>query len=119
MIAINVDSAKNTILIKMAGAISSEETAKAVIKLFEIAPQMKENFNVINDISGLLTISPEQSETLNKVNLKLLSTYKVNKIIRVVGKSRTVLVQLSVSDKRKGINEVIYVPTIKEAIELL
>ncbi|MCB0284364.1 MAG: hypothetical protein KDF60_17405 [Calditrichaeota bacterium] len=119
MIAINVDSAKNTILVKIAGAISAEQTTKAVIKLFEVAPKMKENFSVINDISGLLTISAEQSETLNKVNQKLLNTYKINKIIRVVGKSRDVLIQLSVSDKRTGLKNVIYVPTMKEAIQLL
>lgn len=117
MIVINVDSAKNSILIKMAGAISQEESNKTIVKLFELAPKMKKDFYVINDLSGLESLSKEQSNTLAKVHEKLISTYPVKKIIRVIGRSRTVLLQLSVADKKIGLQKITYVPTMQEAIK--
>ena len=102
----------------MAGTISKDEINKSVVRLFELIPQMHDNFSIINDVSALNSITTEQTTTLLKVNEKIIQLYKLNKIIRIVGKSKTVLLQLSAADKKAGIKNIYYVPTIKEAISL-
>jgi len=53
---------------------------------------------------------------LDKQNNRIIVKF-IGKVIRVIGKSKPLLVQLSLLDKKHQLNNIFYVPTINQAMQ--
>ena len=118
MITFDLDETQNYIIIKMFGNISIDHASRNLNDFTNLCRKLSDNFTIINDISGLSIDSEAELVTLNKVNRKIFELFKVGKVIRVVGKSKPILMQLVKIDKEFNLKDIYYVPTIKEAIAL-
>ena len=118
MIDIQVDRENNRAMIKMSGNVSYEEAGQSIKKVFEACRDLEDDFSIINDISNLQIRSEEELRTLNKVHLKMSDSFKIGKVIRVIGKSKSILIKLSKIDKEFNLKNIHYVPTMMEAVAL-
>jgi len=73
---------------------------------------------VINDLSKL-DAEPEVLLTLNKIHLKMKELFRIGKVIRVIGRSKRLLVELSSLDKKFNITSIHYISTLEAAIDLI
>ena len=118
MITFDLDEPKNFIIIKMFGKISIDDASNNLNNFTNLCRKLSDCFTIINDISGLSIDSEAELVTLNKINRKMFELFKVGKVIRVVGKSKPILMKLSKIDKNFNLKDIYYVPTLKEAIAL-
>jgi len=118
MITFNLDEPKNQIIIKMSGNISIDDASRNLNDIANLCRKLSDNFTIVNDISELSIDSEAELVTLNKVNRKMFELFKVGKVIRVVGNSRPILMQLSKIDKKFNLKDIYYVPTMNEALAL-
>ena len=99
MITFTLDKSNNQIVVKMSGSISVDEAARSLNEVANACKELQDNFVFINDISELHFDSEAKLITLNKVHMKMLDLFKIKKFIRVIGKSKDLLTQLSKIDK--------------------
>jgi hypothetical protein len=118
MITFDLDEPKNFIIIKMFGKISIDDASNNLNNFTNLCRKLSDCFTIINDISGLSIDSEAELVTINKINRKIFELFKVGKVIRVVGKSKPILMKLSKIDKNFNLKDIYYVPTLKEAIAL-
>lgn len=118
MISFTPDSENNRLYIKMAGSITQEEVEPAVNQLVESIKVLSDGFHVINDIAQFKDVFDGGFDKLAKV-LEFLRNQKPGKIFRIVGNSHQNLVLFGKFDKIYGHNDVIYVPTLKDALDKL
>ena len=118
MITFDLDEPKNFIIIKMFGKISIDDASNNLNNFTNLCRKLSDCFTIINDISGLSIDSEAELVTLNKINRKMFELFKVGKVIRVVGKSKPILMKLSKIDKNFNLKDIYYVPTLKETIAL-
>ncbi len=118
MITFNLDKSGNRVVIKMSGNISTDEAIRNLNEFVDMCKELEDNFTIINDISEINIDTEAKLITLNKVHMKIFELFKVGKIIRIIGKSKSVLIQLSKIDKKFNLKNIHYVPTMKEAVDL-
>jgi hypothetical protein len=117
MISINLDKQNNRIMIKFIGQVTSEESSVNAKRFFEAVNDLDENFTIISDFSLWEVQSEEQLRMLLNLHMKVNELHKVGKVIRVVGKSKPLLVHLLQLDKKHQLTNIHYVPTINQAMQ--
>ena len=118
MHSIRKDIKYNRIYITLHGVIPFDEAMKVKEKLFKEVEGLQPGFDVVNDISKLISADEKAAKFLEEVN-KYFVFKKVKRIIRVVGHSKAGLVLFAKhSPKYDGV-EIKYVPTLKEAEDML
>lgn len=118
MISFDLDKARNRIFINMSENISVDEAGMNIKKFVDLCKELEDGFSIINDISKLDMVSDAELVTLTKVHIKMCELFKVGSVIRIVGESKSLLMQLSQIDKKFDLKNIYYVPTMKEAVAL-
>jgi len=119
MINVNPNFEKNTIYVKIDGVPGSEEINQKIAEFIKICGQMKAGFNIINDVSDLKSDDLTQFDLLSQLHKKIQTSFSVNKIIRVIGGSKLLLVKLLKVDEKFKINDIKYVATMNDAEKLI
>ena len=117
MITINLDKSENRVFLILNGVIRKSEAATNLKRFFEALQHLDDNFTIITDLSGLRLNANEELLLLINLHLKTQELFKVGRVIRVVGKSKPLLVYLSKLDQKNNLSNIHYVPTINDAIE--
>ncbi len=118
MYKVKKDVGKNRLYIVLSGIfpISDAKNAKELI-LKEIE-DLQPNFDVINDISQFIRGQEEAGKVLQDIMLLLIDK-KVNRIVRVIGESKTGLIQFANFSLQIESYKLKYLPTMKDAEEYL
>ena len=115
---IKSDIEKNRLYITITGTLSVEEAEKAKKLIFREIETLKPNFDVINDISKFIRGADEAGPVLKEI-MAILINKNVNKVVRVVGTSKTGLLQFANYSIQADSYKLNYVPTLEEAEKLL
>jgi hypothetical protein len=118
MHTINKDIARNRLIISLNGIIPFPEAIKIRDLIINAVADLQPGFDSINDLSKFIRGDDEAATVLGEV-INYLFEKKVRRIVRIVGPSRTGLMQFakySPPDKNKIVK---YVPTMEEAEKLL
>ena len=118
MVKIKVDESKQRIYITISGVLSLLEARKAKESIERAIQALSPGFAVINDISKLIRADEEGGVVLKEIILLLMKS-GVRKIIRVVGTSKTGLIQFANNSIPLDNYELSYVPSLEEAERLL
>ena len=118
MYKIKKDVDKNRLYIILSGIfpISDAKNAKALI-MKEI-DELQPHFDVVNDISQFIRGQEEAGKILQDIMLLLIDK-KVNRIVRVIGESKTGLIQFANYSLQIESYKLKYLPTIAEAEKYL
>lgn len=112
------DIKNNRLYITLSGVISIEEAEEIKEKIIKETDSLKPGFDVINNISKLIQGDDRAGIILQNI-VKYFSQKGVNRIIRVVGTSKTGLMQFAkFTQQMEGVN-IHYFPTIEDANEFL
>ena len=112
------DIKKNRLYITLQGFISNSEARNVKSEVIEEIEGLLPGFDVINDLSKLVNAEERSAPVLSEVTSYMLSK-KVNRIVRVVGQSKTGLMLFAKFSPENDSLNIKYVPTLKEAEELL
>jgi hypothetical protein len=115
---IKSDIEKNRLYITITGTLSVEEAEKAKKLIFREIETLKPNFDVINDISKFIRGADEAGPVLKEI-MAILISKNVNRVVRVVGTSKTGLLQFANYSIQADSYKLNYVPTLEEAEKLL
>lgn len=118
MIKVKADEIKNRLYITIIGTLSMDEAIEAKKNILKSIDLLSPGFNVINDISKFIH-SNEQTGIILKEIIILLIQKKVNKVIRVIGTSKTGLIQFAKNTLQLEQYQISYVPTLEEAESIL
>ena len=118
MYKIKRDEVKNRLYITLTGVLSLEEAKKARQAIEIESESLKPNFDLINDISKFIHGDEEAGKVLQSIMIFLIQK-KVNYVIRVVGTSKTGLMQFANNSLPIDSYKLKYVPTLEEAETLL
>jgi hypothetical protein len=118
MYKIKKDVEKNRLYILLSGIfpISDAKNAKEII-LKEI-DDLQPNFDVVNDISQFIRGQDEAGKVLQDIMLLLIDK-KVNRVVRVIGESKTGLLQFANYSLQIESYKLKYMPTMAEAEKYL
>jgi hypothetical protein len=118
MVKIKKDLKKNRLYITISGTLSYEEAKKAK-DLIEIEiEKLKPNFDLINDISKFIHGDEAAGIVLKEIMLLLIQK-KVNRIVRIIGASKTGLIQFANNSLPLDAYKLSYLPTVEEAEKYL
>ena len=112
------DQKNNRLYLTIYGIISLAEAKKIKELIIKEVNELQPGFVVINDISKLVNADEKAAVYLDEANNHSLAK-KVKMIIRVVGHSKTGLVLFAKHTSKPDSLEIKYVPTLKEAEDLL
>jgi hypothetical protein len=115
---IKADIEKNRLLITLIGTLSLEEAEKVKKLIFKEAESLQPDFDVINDISKFIRGADEAGQVLKEI-MAILISKKVNRIVRVVGTSKTGLLQFANYSIQADSYKISYVPTLEQAEKIL
>jgi hypothetical protein len=118
MFKIKNDIEKNRLYITLSGIFPVSEAKKAKECIQNEIDELQPNFDVINDISQFIHGQEEGGKILQEIMLLLIDK-KVNKIVRIVGPSKTGLIQFANYTLPIESYNLKYVPTLKEAEKFL
>ncbi|MBU0476082.1 MAG: hypothetical protein KKF62_18195 [Bacteroidetes bacterium] len=119
MIECKIDIENNLLLVFITSGMTKEDIANSIASVGPLVVQLKENFSIITDLSEYVSESLEQIAILNKVNLSIKQKVKVGKVVRIIGQSKTNLLNFSKMDKIFKMREIKYVASFKDAIKWL
>ena len=114
MYKIKKDIVRNRLYISITGVLSLEEAKKARHSIEVEVEFLKPNFDLINDISKFIHGDEEAGKVLQGIMIFLIQK-KVNYVIRVVGTSKTGLMQFANNSLPIDSYKLKYVPTMEEA----
>jgi hypothetical protein len=114
MFKIKQNKEKNRLYITLSGIVSITEAKKARDQLIKEASELQPNFDLINDISGLIRAQEEAGKILQEIMLLLIEK-KVNRVVRVVGESKEGLIQFANYSLPIASYKLKYIPTLEEA----
>jgi hypothetical protein len=115
---IKADTEKNRLYIILAGTLSlkdAESTRNLILKEIET---LKPNFDVVNDISKFIRGDDEAGRVLKEI-MAILMSKNVNRVVRVIGTSKTGLMQFANFSPQTDSYKLSYVPTLEEAEKIL
>lgn len=118
MIKVTADTAQNRLNITMIGTLSVEEAQKSKLTIESTIAALKPGFDVINDISRFIRGDDAAGNVLKEIII-LLIQYRVNRVVRVVGTSKSGLIQFANNTLQIDQYKISYVPTLEEAELLL
>ena len=118
MHVIKKDIEKNRLIISLSGVILYPEVLKIKDRIYKAVESLKPGFDTINDLSNFIKGDDDAATILGEVNKHLIEK-KVRRIVRIVGPSRTGLMQFA-KYSPPDVNQFIkYVPTMEEAEKIL
>jgi hypothetical protein len=118
MIKIKKDTGLNRLYITLTGIISFEAAMEAKQQIETEVEGLKPDFDLINDISKFIHGDDETGKILQEI-MYFLIRKKVNRVIRVVGTSKTGLIQFANNSLTVESYKLSYVPTLEEAEKIL
>ena len=118
MFKIKKDIKKNRLYITLSGIFPISEAKKAKEIIIKEIDELQSNFDVINDISQFIRGQDEAGKILQDIMLLLIDR-KVNRIIRVIGESKTGLLQFANYSLQIETYKLKYLPTLVEAEKFL
>ncbi|MBI3123165.1 MAG: hypothetical protein HYZ10_02045 [Ignavibacteriales bacterium] len=118
MIKISTNAAKNRLYISMIGVVTLEEAQKSKLTIEASAAALKTGFDVINDLSKFIRGDDAAGGVLKEIIILLIQK-GVNRVVRVVGTSKTGLLQFANNSLQIEQYKISYVPTLEEAELLL
>lgn len=118
MIKVTANTAQNRLNITMIGTLSVEEAQKSKLTIESTIATLKPGFDVINDISRFIRGDDAAGNVLKEIII-LLIQYRVNRVVRVVGTSKSGLIQFANNTLQIDQYKISYVPTLEEAELLL
>lgn len=118
MIKITTNTAKNRLYISMIGVVTLEEAQKSKLTIEASVAALKIGFDVINDLSKFIRGDDAAGGVLKEIIILLIQK-GVNRVVRVVGTSKTGLLQFANNSLQIEQYKISYVPTLEEAELLL
>jgi uncharacterized NAD-dependent epimerase/dehydratase family protein len=118
MFKIRKDIGKNRLYVTLSGIFPVSEAKNAKDDILREVGKLKPNFDVINDISEFIRGQEEGGIILQEI-MHILIEKKVNRIARVIGTSKTGLLQFANYSLQIDSYKVKYLPTIEEAEKFL
>jgi len=118
MIKITTDKAKNRLHIFMIGVVTFEEAQKSKLTIEDSIASLKAGFDVINDLSKFIRGDDKAGNVLKEIIILLIQK-GVNRVVRVVGTSRSGLLQFANNSIQIEQYKISYVPTLADAELLL
>lgn len=118
MIKVTADTAQNRLNITMIGTLSVEEAQKSKLTIESTIATLKPGFDVINDISRFIRGDDAAGNVLKEIIILLIQN-RVNRVVRVVGTSKSGLIQFANNTLQIDQYKISYVPTLEEAELLL
>lgn len=116
--SVSYDSRKNRLRIKLSGVFDYKASKKASNAVMAVMENVQKEFDVINDIKEVKSISDIRTVfQLRKINF-MMSQAGVNRIVRVVDTSNNLIVALFKKNTIKGA-AVFLAETVEEAEEIL
>lgn len=112
------DKNKNRLTVILKGNFNKSEGEKCVNEIVSAVNRLRRGFDVITDISEFMG-ADKKCEEFFLAMCKLMKIRGANHIIRVVGASKQALVTFATETLLVDNYTVKYVPTMKEAEELL
>ena len=118
MYKIRTDQVKNRLYITLGGILSMEEAQKTKSVIESSIKTLKPNFDVINDMSKLIRSDEVAGIVLKEIIIMLIQN-GVKRVVRVVGTSKTGLIQFANNSLQIEQYKISYVPSIEDAEEFL
>ncbi|MFA7421348.1 MAG: hypothetical protein WCZ90_16815 [Melioribacteraceae bacterium] len=118
MIKVTADTTQNRLHITMIGTLSVEEAQKSKLTIETTIASLKPGFDVINDISRFIRGDDAAGNVLKEIIILLIQN-RVNRVVRVVGTSKSGLIQFANNTLQIEQYKIHYVPTLEEAELLL
>ncbi len=114
MFKVTANTELNRLYISISGHIEMGEAKNIVQAVGRESKLLKTGFDVINDLSNYKFGNPSAGRLLQGA-IKYLQARGVNRVIRVVGKSKIALIQFARFTQIFSNYKTIYVPTMEEA----
>jgi len=118
MYKIKKDVEKNRLYILLSGIFPISDAKKAKEIILKEIEDLKPNFDVVNDISQFIRGQDEAGKVLQDIMLLLIDK-KVNRVVRVIGESKTGLLQFANYSLQIESYKLKYMPTMAEAEKYL
>ncbi|MCX6169794.1 MAG: hypothetical protein NTX65_10665 [Ignavibacteriales bacterium] len=118
MVKVKKDIEKNRLYVFISGMLSFDEAEKAKELITKEVELLKPGFDLINDISKFIHGADEAGSILKEIMILLIQK-KVNRVVRIVGTSKTGLIQFANNSLATDAYKLYYVPTIEEAEKFL
>lgn len=118
MVKVRKDSRKNRLYITLSGIFPISDAKKAKEEIVKEINELQPNFDVVNDITDFIRGQDEAGKVLQDIMLLLIDK-KVNRIVRVVGESKTGLIQFANYSLPIASYKLKYLPTLEEAEKYL
>lgn len=115
---VRCDIKRNRLNVILGGIIKLDEAEIVKQEIFEAVDKLEPGFDVLNDLSKFIHGDDSAGSILQDVT-KFLSDKKAARIIRVVGQSKTGLMQFARYSQADDSIEIKYVPTMAEAESIL
>lgn len=119
MLGLKIDSNKNLLFVTLSGITTDSDIVTGIGKAGELLPQLKDNFSIIMDLSKYKEASTEQGALFNKIIRSINDKKKINLVVRIVGQSKSAILNLCKMDRLFNLTNVKYVPSIEDAEKLL
>lgn len=117
MIELNIDITKNILLVNLKGVISDKDIDSGIRTAGAFLPKLQENYSLIMDLSEYKESSIDQAALFNKIIKNMNAKVKINKVIRVVRESKSLIQNFRKMDKLFKMNNVMYVFTMEDAMK--
>ena len=111
---VKIDIQDNRLYLTLSGVISIPEAMKVRDEIYKGVESLKPGFDVINDLSKYIHADESGAVYLQDVT-RFFIDKKVNRIVRVVGQSKTGLMQFAKYSQLVETINIKYLPTMEEA----
>lgn len=118
MVKVKADVPKNRLYISMVGVLTLEEAQQAKQAIDATISTLKSGFDVVNDLSKFIRGDDAAGNILKEIIVMLIQK-GVNRVVRVVGTSKTGPIQFANNSLQLDQYKINYVPTLEEAETLL
>lgn len=115
---VKADTENNILFIKLIGVISKAHAEELKELIMRRVNKLQPGFDIINDMTNFRLANGEALAIAEEV-MKHLMTLEIGKIVRVVGSSQNAVIQAADVTKKIEGYQASYVPTMKEAYNLL
>ncbi|MDR3625615.1 MAG: hypothetical protein P4L45_02215 [Ignavibacteriaceae bacterium] len=118
MFKVKTDIEKNRLIVTLIGLMPVSDAKKTEELILKGIEELQPGFDFITDFSRLIRGEEEDVKILQELML-LITAKKVNRVVRVVGTSKTGLLQFANNSLKIESYKLKYVPTIEDAESFL
>jgi hypothetical protein len=118
MFKVKTDIEKNRLYVTLSGLFPVTDAKKAKDLIIKEVEALKPGFDLITDITRFIRGEDEGGAVLQEIMLYLIEK-KVNRVVRVVGTSKTGLLQFANYSQQISSYKLKYLPTLEEAENFL